>query len=128
MSEPERPDSWEGRRFEIRSETERVEVFAMATDYRGDVTLELACGEKLSGYVFANEPAAAPPHLRLFPESSEEKRQVEHERIVALEFTGADKAFGQSWEHWVKRWEKARELMEKGLDPGQFEPQPEALD
>ena len=128
MSAAERPDSWEGRRFEILSEAERVEVFAMASDYRGDVTLELASGESLMGYVFANEPKSAAPHLRLFPEGSDEKRLVEHQEIVALEFSGADKAFGQSWEHWVKRWEKARELLKRGLDPGQFEPQPESLD
>lgn len=128
MSDSERPKTWEGRRFEIRSETERLEVFAMAADYRGDVTLELASGESLTGYVFANEPQANPPHLRLFPADRDEKRLVEHGAVVALEFSGADKAFGQSWEHWVKRWEKARLLMEQGLDPGQFEPQPAPLD
>lgn len=128
MSGGKRPGSWEGKRFEIRTETERAEVFVVATDYRGDVTLDLQSGESLAGYVFANEPEAETPHLRLFPADSDTKRSVEHREIVALAFTGADKAFGQSWEHWVKRWEKARELMEQGLDPGEFEPQPEALD
>ena len=128
MMPEERPESWEGRRFESLTARERVEVFAMATDYRGDVTLTLACGETLTGYVFANEPGAEPPHLRLFPEDSDTKRVVEHEQIVTLDFSGADKAFGRSWEHWVKRWQKARELMAQGLDPGEYEPRPESLD
>jgi hypothetical protein len=124
VSGAERPATWEGRSYESLSEEERIEVFTMAADYRGDVTLKLASGESVTGYVFTNEPKADPPHLRLFPELSESKRTVAHAEIVGLEFSGADKAFGQSWEHWVKRWETARELMEKGLDPGQFEPQP----
>lgn len=128
MMPNERPESWEGRRFEILSERERVEVFAMAADYRGDVTLTLTCGEVVDGYVFANEPGAEPPHLRLFPKDSDGKRTIEHARVASLAFSGADKAFGRSWEHWVARWEKARELMEQGLDPGDYEPQPEQLD
>jgi len=123
----ERPDSLEGRRHDDLTPAERIEVFAMASDYRGDVTLTLTSGETLAGYVFANEPRAEPPHLRVFPEGSDERRVIEHAEIVGLHFSGADKAFGQSWEHWVKRWEKARELLEQGLDPGEYEPQPEEL-
>ena len=61
-------------------------------------------------------------------------RRVSPERVAGWRarfhctFSGADKAFGQSWEHWVKRWERARELLEQGLDPGEYEPQPEELD
>lgn len=128
MSEGARPGSWEGLSFDGLDEARRAEVFAMAADYRGDVTLRLEGGEELTGYVFANEPQAAPPHLRLFPKDRDDKVVVEHARVRGVEFSGADKAFGRSWDAWVKRWEAAQGAIEEGRDPGEFEPRAEGLE
>ena len=128
MSEGTRPGSWEGLSFTELDEVRRAEVFAMAADYRGDVTLHLEGGEELTGYVFANEPGGDSPHLRLFPKDRDEKLLVEHARVRGIEFSGADKAFGRSWDAWVKRWEAAQRAIADGRDPGEYEPQAEGLD
>ena len=128
MSEAARPGSFEGLSFDDLDESRRAEAFAMAADYRGDVTLRLEGGEELTGYVFANEPGADPPHLRLFPKDRDEKLVIEHARVTGLDFSGADKAFGRSWDAWVKRWEAAQRKIAAGADPGAYEPQPEGLD
>ena len=80
----------------------------MAFDYRGDVTLELASGEMIEGYIFNRNSSAAPPILQLFPKDRPGTRAIPYADVAAIAFTGEDTASGKSWEIWVGKKEAER--------------------
>ncbi|MEK6603982.1 MAG: hypothetical protein AABY69_06210, partial [Nitrospirota bacterium] len=49
----------EGRVFRPATDVERGQAIEVAFDYRGDVTLELASGETVAGYIFNRNSAAS---------------------------------------------------------------------
>ena len=98
----------EGRVFRPADERERREAVEVAFDYRGDVTVDLATGEKVEGYIFNRDSSASPPVLQLFPENQPGTRVIHYADIVAIAFTGEDPASGKSWEAWVKKKESER--------------------
>ncbi len=100
--------SLEGRIFRPANEAELREAVELAFDYRGDVTLELASGQKIGGYIFNRNALASPPFLQLFPEGQPGERRIPYADIVAIAFTGEDTASGKSWEAWVKKKESER--------------------
>lgn len=82
-----------------------------ALDYRGDVTIELADGRSIEGYLFDRRAGATLElsHVRLIPTSSpsssgEEKVTVRYSDIRSLTFSGRDTASGKTWENWVRRY------------------------
>lgn len=103
----ERPQ-WEGRSFRFTRQTGLFEVIEAAFDYRGDVTLELKDGSRIEGYLFNRETRGAEPHIQLFPKDEPATKTIQYADIVAVEFTGEDPAFGQSWEAWVSKSETLR--------------------
>jgi hypothetical protein len=118
----------QGRRFEGLERSDWQAVLRDAFEYRGDVTVKLDDGSVVVGYLFAHEPAAPEPHVKLYPASVTAPRvTIPIARIVSLEFSGDDKASGRSWEAWVKRYEERKRLLAEGRDPGAIEPMPEEL-
>ena len=80
----------------------------IAFDYRGDVTLELASGETITGYIFNRNNSVSPPVLQLFPKDQPSTRVIPYADIATIAFTGEDTASGKSWETWVKKKESER--------------------
>ncbi len=101
-------DSPEGRVFRPQTKEELKEAIEQAFDYRGDVTLELASGTSVEGYLYNRDLAGPRPTVQLFPRQGSELREVPYDDIVAILFTGEDTAFGKSWEAWVAKKESQR--------------------
>ena len=98
----------EGRVFRPHSPQELAEAVELAFDYRGDVTLQLASGESVVGYLFNRHPTAAIPAIEMFPEDRPAPRTIPYSAIVSIAFTGEDTANGKSWEVWVSKKESER--------------------
>ncbi len=83
-----------------------LDALEKAFDYRGDVTLELVGGERVSGYIFDRRVGAtlAASNVRLLCDGSDEKVLVAFDRIERLEFSGRDTAAGKSFETWLKKY------------------------
>ncbi len=74
-----------------------------AFDYRGDVTITLADGSTVEGYLFdrnGDGATLADCRVRLWPKSGE-KIAVPYDRIAGLAFSGRDTAAGKSFETWI---------------------------
>jgi hypothetical protein len=99
--------SLEGRILRPASPSERAEAVEFAFDYRGDVTLTLASGETVVGYIFNREAAGPRPVLHVFPASGG-SRTIPYSDVAAIAFTGEDTASGKSWEAWVAKKESER--------------------
>jgi len=76
-----------------------------AFDFRGDVTLTLADGRNVTGYIFDRRKGRtlADSSVRLMTASSDDKVRVAYSDIRRLDF-GKDAAHGKSFETWVKKY------------------------
>lgn len=102
----------EGRVFEFSDPQRAQEALKLAFDYRGDITLILADGRKVEGYVFdRREDAQGNLIVRLMTTDSPNRESVPARDIRKLAFTGRDTALGKSWETWVRQY--AQRLAEK---------------
>jgi hypothetical protein len=97
----------EGRVFRPTTPAELAEAVELAFDYRGDVTLVLASGEQIVGYLFNREAAGPKSLLQVFPESGG-MREVAYAEVASIAFSGEDTASGNSWEAWVAKKESER--------------------
>lgn len=88
-----------------------------AFDYRGDVTLTLRDGRKISGYIFDRREGKSLTDslVRLFPASSDERLSITYAEIAAVTFSGRDTAAGRSWEAWVRKYWEKRQAGEKNI-------------
>jgi hypothetical protein len=100
--------SLEGRVFRPASRAELTEAVELAFDYRGDVTLGLASGESVAGYLFNREADGPDPWIELFPADDPAPRRIAYATITFVAFTGEDTANGKSWEAWVSKKESER--------------------
>ena len=100
--------SLEGRVFRPASRAELTEAVELAFDYRGDVTLGLASGESVVGYLFNREADGPDPWIELFPADDPAPRRIAYATITFFAFTGEDTANGKSWEAWVSKKESER--------------------
>ncbi len=108
VDQPERGGSPEGRDVRPRTREEVVELVELAFDYRGDVTVELAAGRKIEGYVSNRNTGAPRPYLDIIPQQAQEIVQIPYDEIVAVTFSGEDTAFGKSWHEWMSKHESQR--------------------
>jgi hypothetical protein len=99
----------EGRVFRPTNPKELAEAVEQAFDYRGDVTLILASGAAVEGYLFNRTPTGSRPFLQLFPKGQAGERAIEYADIVSIAFSGKDTASGKSWEAWVEKKESQRQ-------------------
>ena len=102
-------ENLQGRVFRPANDAERGQAVDVAFDYRGDVTVELASGEMVTGYIFNRNSAASPPALDLFPRDRPGRRVIPYADVAAIALTGEDTASGKSWEAWVHKKESERD-------------------
>lgn len=74
-----------------------------AFDYRGHVTLTLADGSAVEGYVYNRDLRAAEPYVELFVKNSDERRRIPVKALKAVGLTGEDCAAGKSFEDYQKK-------------------------
>lgn len=102
------PGSLEGRVFRPASLEELKEAVELAFDYRGDVTVELRSGDRVTGYLYNRTATGPQPSIELFPATSSGTMTIPYSEVAAIAFTGADTANGKSWEIWVAKKDSER--------------------
>lgn len=78
------------------------EAIDAAFDYRGDVTLELADGREIVGYLFNRDSRAREPFVQLFERETDHPLTIAYATIRTIRFTGRDMAAGQSYAAWLR--------------------------
>lgn len=74
-----------------------------AFDYRGHVTLTLADGSTVEGYLYNRDFTAKEPYVELMVKNSEERRHLPVSRVKSVALTGEDCAAGKSYEDYQKK-------------------------
>ncbi|HEX9821729.1 MAG TPA: hypothetical protein VGD07_19175 [Methylomirabilota bacterium] len=100
--------SLEGWAPEIPDAATLAEAVDRAFDYRGDVTLALADGRQLDGYLFNRNADVAEPFVQMFERSGGGPITIPYARIRAIRFTGKDTAAGNSYAAWLRLRQAAR--------------------
>jgi hypothetical protein len=95
--------SLEGRVLRPVSPAELSEAIELAFDYRGDITIELKAGSRVTGYLFNRTVTGEQPVIELFPATSSGTMTIPYSEVVSIAFTGEDTATGKSWEAWVAK-------------------------
>jgi hypothetical protein len=110
--------SLEGRLAPLDDDAKVRAAVAQAFDYRGDVTLTLADGRVLEGYIFDRGETGKrleDCRLRLIPKDSDQKLTVRYSEITCLAFSGRDTAAGKSFETWVNKYRQKKAAGEKNI-------------
>jgi len=92
----------EGVAPDIREPDRKATVIEQAFDYRGDVTLKLADGSMIEGYIF-DRRRGQDPSIRVMRAADGISVQLRYAEIQAIRFSGRDTAAGKSWESWVNK-------------------------
>jgi hypothetical protein len=100
--------SLEGWAPEIHDAATLAEVVDRAFDYRGDVTLVLADGGRVDGYVFNRNRDVAEPFVELYGRDGGTPVTIPYARIRSIAFTGKDTAAGNSYAAWLRLRQAAR--------------------
>jgi hypothetical protein len=101
--------SLEGRVFRPTSSADLGEAIELAFDYRGDITVELKSGNKVTGYLFNRTATGEQPTIELFPSTSNGTMTIPYSEVATIAFTGEDTATGKSWETWVAKKDSERQ-------------------
>ena len=96
----------QGCSFDLGDAAAIAEALEKAFDYRGDVTLGLAGGGEVSGYIFDRKRAMdlAGSYVRLMTPTDEAPVKVSYAEIRSVSFSGRDAAHGKSFETWVRKY------------------------
>jgi hypothetical protein len=85
-----------------------MQVLEKAFDYRGDVTLTLADGRAVTGYLFDRQRGAdlvsSSVRLMVPTPGPDEKLTVRYADLRRVAFSDRDPAAGKSFETWVKKY------------------------
>jgi hypothetical protein len=105
LSSTERP-TLQGFIASRDDEAALLDALEKAFDYRGDVTLDLTDGSRITGYIFDRRRGRtlADSFVRLIREGADERTAVAFDAIARVEFTGRDTAAGKSFETWLKKY------------------------
>lgn len=103
-----KPVSIEGTTLPCSTDQARQLALQTAFDYRGDVTLELAQGKKVVGFVYRYDEKPGTVFLYLPQGKESVPETLPAQQVVAVHFTGIDPAFGKSWDDWTTKAEKER--------------------
>ncbi|MDX6767148.1 MAG: hypothetical protein SFU85_10180 [Candidatus Methylacidiphilales bacterium] len=98
----------EGRTFEPTTRAELEEAIRLAFDYRGDVTLRLKDGTTAEGFIFNHNAQAGSISLFVKEGKDSVAKDVRFDDVQSVIFSGADVAFGTSWEDWQAKSAKQR--------------------
>lgn len=84
----------------------RLAALEKAFDYRGDITLTLADGQSVTGYIFDRKTGQTPELscVRLMGSEHDHYISVPYDQIQSVTFSGKDAAHGKTWENWIKRY------------------------
>ena len=82
-------------------------VVDLAFDYRGDVTVVLGDGRRLTGYLYNRNRDVPEPYLQVFDPAGA-SHTVRYVELRTIEFTGKDTAAGKSYEAWLRRRAEAQ--------------------
>ncbi len=106
----------------LASDQEICEALEKAFDYRGDITVTLKDGNKITGYLFDRRTgkSLAESFLRMIPSTSQAKLNIPYSDVAALAFSGRDTAAGKTFEAWVKKYWEKKAAGEKNI---QIEPE-----
>lgn len=100
---------------------QKAAVIEQAFDYRGDVTLKLADGSMIEGYIF-DRRRAQDPSIRVMRAADGISVKVRYAEIEAIRFSGRDTAAGKSWESWVEKYHEKKKLGQTAnLEPDALE-------
>ena len=105
-----------------------AEVIDAAFDYRGSVTLTLAGGAQLAGYLYNREASVSEPFVEIFPDDGGAAARVRYGDIEALEVTGKDTAEGKSFETWLETYQAKKAAEARGETVDSIDLFPEPLD
>jgi hypothetical protein len=102
---------------ELASDQEKRAALEKAFDYRGDVTVTLKDGRRISGYIFDRRLGLTLEEsaVRIIPANERTKLSIRYDEIAALAFTGRDTAAGKSFEAWVKKYQEKKAAGEKNI-------------
>ncbi len=77
-----------------------------ATDYRGDVTINLKDGTVVEGFVFDYDgtETAKTPCIRIIPSKGGGRQTIPIANISQLNISGRDMAAGKSFETWIRKY------------------------
>ena len=103
LATPQLKTTLEGEVPPLTDDAQRRKAIDLAFDYRGDVTLDTADGQSLTGYVFNRHADAVPPTLDMMLAQGGQVT-LTYDQITQLTFSGDDKAAGRTWEAWLKRY------------------------
>lgn len=94
-----------GLGVDLADEAARFDVLEKAFDFRGDVTLVLADGRRVEGYLFDRRRGsnAADSTVRVMPASGPTV-SVRYADVRRAEFSPRDPAAGKSFETWIKKY------------------------
>jgi len=87
--------------------TELQQQIEAAFDYRGHVSVILASGKTVAGFLynrhFENGPGTDAGFVELFLAGSGEPCQLDITTITTVELTGKDEAAGKSYHDWLQK-------------------------
>lgn len=116
-------NSPQGRIFDFGGDREIAErAIELAFDYRGDVTLTLADGRTIEGYLFDRRRDADGRLTVRLMLTEGGRAGIDAGDVRRLAFTGRDTAAGKSWETWVRQY--AQRLAEKKVASAPASDQP----
>lgn len=98
----------------LADDAARMDVLEKAFDFRGDVTLTLADGRTVAGYIFDRRKGATPGQssVRVLTAANDDKLTFGYGEIARVEF-GRDTAAGKSFETWIKKYVEKKMKGEK---------------
>jgi len=96
-------ESRQGWQAPMSTNVERRAALEAAFDYRGDVTLSLADGRRVTGFVSNRDFDALEPFLEIISADSPSPQKLPLNQVAQIEFTGADAAAGKRWDLWLKK-------------------------
>lgn len=123
MSEETSENSMHQRRFDCSDPDVLRAAVEHAFDYRGDVTLELADGRTIVGYLYDRDWKRSPAKVRVIPAADDSGQPGSRVTVLADEircvvFSGRDTAEGKTWENWLRRYaEKKLAGEQANLEP-----------
>jgi hypothetical protein len=101
---------FEGKEISPQNTHELQEAIRLAFDYRGDITLKFKNGDSLEGFVYNfNHQSGL---IQLFIKEGGPRESVpttaRYDQVSSVFFSGADTAFGKSWDNWQAKSAKQR--------------------
>jgi hypothetical protein len=100
----------EGKEIIPGSQDELKEAIRLAFDYRGDITIRFKDGGTLEGFVYNFNHSTRV--IQLFIKEGGPRESVpttaNYDQVASVFFSGADTAFGKSWDTWQAKSAKQR--------------------